>query len=669
MCHLRKKTYCPTDPLGKLPHCVETSPILRNLINRVFMSNSRRGIISKPLSTSLRKLVFTFLDSKEIEIKNRAFIPTLENLLTDSIEIYNIYKVKNYSKAAITNSVRHWLEEKNLVNVSELKRVDFGLSLSQEEIDFLEEQNINWNDMKKRYRYDWSWLDSDTAIKYFISLILPFYLLEPKISKEDLIYLGFNAFVNVINKKLGLNIKALLKLTQDISEKEFIDMFGKVQAKKKFDNANEKLTNLRLTISQKQHGNFYTNRDFLKIFNTALKSYVRLLNVENIYEKRVSDFFINYIHPGEGCNIFESIPTYKRIYYRQPEYIAASILFIIFRLDHIEIYRRRFAQKVLKISYSHFENNLLSLYNLLDQRAPLDIKLIDGIWKQLEEYLSYDVAKIGFEYNINKLSLLNPPQIYEDSMKYYFSILDNNMFPIREFFREYNVRASCLSIKGSVQKRRMSKSTISIEYLKTHLITPMLKNNDLKNYDSDHPLNQYVKSIFNYYKVNDIKRPKNMHPSILRNMLEDNKTPQFFVTELPIWARISPNKFYTGHIDIIGFEDNVILIMDYKMNEDQIIKHLPQVASYGLIFKRILEYLYTKYSLDKIPYEIKCVSFCESVVYTFNPFILKEYILPFIKNLNIVREESDLPRLTTKDFSDLEDDITLITNYKFNYNF
>jgi len=162
-------------------------------------------------------------------------------------------------------------------------------------------------------------------------------------------------------------------------------------------------------------------------------------------------------------------------------------------------------------------------------------------------------------------------------------------------------------------------SQFKIKKIKHTYITSFSKKlirNGLINYfDSTSNLPSYVEKVYETFRKNGIKKVPG-HEPVLKNILI--KDMNSVAIEVPIWKTFERN-FITGHIDLIQIVDDVIKVVDYKP-EGNFLVSLPQVATYGLLIKSIL-------NLNKIV----CVSFNKKEAWEFNPEILNREIKDFLK--------------------------------------
>ena len=98
-----------------------------------------------------------------------------------------------------------------------------------------------------------------------------------------------------------------------------------------------------------------------------------------------------------------------------------------------------------------------------------------------------------------------------------------------------------------------------------------------------------------YYSLSQIYSSHNSpgHEYVLPKILTKNQNSVGI--EIPVWMR-HENHFLTGHIDLIQVIDGIIYVADYKPEETpfktsrlsySFMRSLPQVASYGLLLKRV----------------------------------------------------------------------------------
>ncbi|MBN1213919.1 MAG: hypothetical protein JXA99_00605 [Candidatus Lokiarchaeota archaeon] len=215
--------------------------------------------------------------------------------------------------------------------------------------------------------------------------------------------------------------------------------------------------------------------------------------------------------------------------------------------------------------------------------------------------------RYSFHYHrerLDRLNLLN--QRYNKIKKFFERIYSGNI-PNDVFNKKKAPRISNFRIKG-IKKTFLT----SIE-------KRLIRTGKVKKFDSDFILSSYAEDVFNNYVKNRIEKIPG-HDPILKNILIKDKNA--IAIEIPIWKQVH-NHYITGHIDLIQAKEDIIKIIDYKP-EGHFLYSLPQVASYGLIFKSIS-------SFNKII----CVSFNKKEAWEYNPNILLEEIKDYLNFHNI----------------------------------
>lgn len=141
----------------------------------------------------------------------------------------------------------------------------------------------------------------------------------------------------------------------------------------------------------------------------------------------------------------------------------------------------------------------------------------------------------------------------------------------------------------------------------------------IKKYDSDTKLSKYAHKVYEIYTENQFKK-KPGHNPILKNILIKDKDS--IAIEIPIWMNSNYNCI-TGHIDLIQFDNNVVKVIDYKP-EGNFLASMPQVATYGLLIKKLLKLNH-----------LKCNSFNRFGAWEYDPIILITHIKEFLINQGI----------------------------------
>lgn len=212
----------------------------------------------------------------------------------------------------------------------------------------------------------------------------------------------------------------------------------------------------------------------------------------------------------------------------------------------------------------------------------------------------------------------------------FFQMIYQNKIPHDLFNNLKITRCSSFRIKGL---KRGAQPNISKELIKANLVQYFDWNSEVKISSNNyiHRILESAQNLYSEYKETEIANFKPGHDEILTNILLTIE--EALSIETPVWTRkqqritdflpqkknsfnFSYRRSLTGHIDLIlyDFVNNNIIIADYKP-EGYFLRSLPQVATYGLLMKRILN----------IP-NIKCLSFSKDEAWLYDPLILKERI-------------------------------------------
>ncbi|MFW9875255.1 MAG: hypothetical protein ACFFG0_19280 [Candidatus Thorarchaeota archaeon] len=194
----------------------------------------------------------------------------------------------------------------------------------------------------------------------------------------------------------------------------------------------------------------------------------------------------------------------------------------------------------------------------------------------------------------------------------------------REIFTDpYNTRASNLKFHGTTG-----------EPLKTTQIEHYFSN-FLEIHDSNHYLCEYVRNVFNHYRINKIgKHPD--HPPILNHILSEER--RALAIEIPVWKEITSSgapKFFIGHIDLLLIEDDTLVIADYKPDLRKIYKSLPQITLYAVFLRDRLRICNKNADI-----KINCVGFTKDQAIEWNPNIIFPRIIDFVKEENRIRKSN-----------------------------
>ena len=219
--------------------------------------------------------------------------------------------------------------------------------------------------------------------------------------------------------------------------------------------------------------------------------------------------------------------------------------------------------------------------------------------------------KYSFHYHKKRLNNLDQLNESYERLKHFFMEVYEGKIPNDMFNMKKNPRISRFKLKG-----------INKAFLRSYS-KKLIRAGEIKQLDSN-KLSNYAKNVYKTYKANEIgKKPG--HDPVLKNILiNDEKS---IAIETPIWKRKN-GACLTGHIDLIQVSPKYIKIVDYKP-EGNFLYSLPQVASYGLIFKSVFEY-------DNI----KCISFNKNEAWEYDPeLLIRNDLKQYLKNHQDLKTE------------------------------
>jgi len=223
--------------------------------------------------------------------------------------------------------------------------------------------------------------------------------------------------------------------------------------------------------------------------------------------------------------------------------------------------------------------------------------------------------------------MLNRRDFYHQNIRYSFHYHKKRLEKINQLNEEYKkLKKFLLEIyNGNVPNNLFNKKTIprvsnfKLKGIKRAFLRSyskqLIRSGKVFEFNSDYKLSHYAKEVYKNFKRNEFRKNPG-HDPILKNILiRDDKS---IAIETPIWKKVNGN-YITGHIDLIKIESGAIKIVDYKP-EGHFLYSLPQVASYGLLFKSIFKYE-----------NVICISFNKDQAWEYKPEILlkdlKEYLL------------------------------------------
>ncbi|TXT61855.1 MAG: hypothetical protein BAJALOKI3v1_740015 [Promethearchaeota archaeon] len=211
--------------------------------------------------------------------------------------------------------------------------------------------------------------------------------------------------------------------------------------------------------------------------------------------------------------------------------------------------------------------------------------------------------RYSFHYHKTRLERINQLSKDYEKLKKFLLEIYKGKIPNTLFNKKNIPRVSNFKLKG-----------IKSAYIRSYS-KQLIRSGKILKFDSNYKLSHYAEEVYQNFRQHKLRENPG-HDPILKNILI--RDPTSIAIEVPIWKNVN-GSYITGHIDLIKIEDDHIKIVDYKP-EGNFLYSLPQVASYGLLFKSIFKY-------DNV----KCISFNKHHAWQYNPDILlydlKEYLL------------------------------------------
>ena len=269
------------------------------------------------------------------------------------------------------------------------------------------------------------------------------------------------------------------------------------------------------------------------------------------------------------------------------------------RYTHIQKAIKKLRKTKIITKYQYKEANKIV-------RNALNIKI-----KTLEHHL----IKYGFKYNKKNLETANNKNLRRKLRKLIESIL-NDDYPLEKFNNDRVIRGSEFYLQGTNEEQ------ISVKIIKKRLIKPLISENKIILNKSDNTViaikeiaRKTIKQFTNKFGFSP------SHDPILTKTLMETK---IITMEVPIWY-----ENLIGHIDLLGIEKDKILIYEYKPEESQAYKGLPQVCVYAYMISKTLNIDINK---------IECTVYTPNVSITFKSTIIND-IIKFVKIENSKRRK------------------------------
>jgi hypothetical protein len=143
------------------------------------------------------------------------------------------------------------VSQKNNLESLDKEISENGKIYTEEETAFFEEQELYYSEFCIGSRRDWTWLENNPllAYDYFISVLLPYYIVDKDLTYKMLRELGFGAFINELNRLKNLDFSELKKTYLESDEENLINLminkFGEEKMHEKLKIAKHRLKNIR----------------------------------------------------------------------------------------------------------------------------------------------------------------------------------------------------------------------------------------------------------------------------------------------------------------------------------------------------------------------------------------------------------------------------------------
>jgi len=252
-----------------------------------------------------------------------------------------------------------------------------------------------------------------------------------------------------------------------------------------------------------------------------------------------------------------------------------------------------------------------------------------SIAEVLEFKFKYDkrdkiLRQAPFEYNLDYLCHISNPIIMQ-KLADLFHIIDDRLFSL-DMFGKDSLRCSMFRIKGS-QKMKLLSS-----FFKPYEDYLLNGNSVIVDSINGQNLSQMILDAESFYKNKDavFSITNNIKHYFLQRFAFKfkHRFDSILASELLLWSEVNDNQYdinhITGHVDYLVYDPSceTFYLCDYKPDEISFLPIIPQVAMYGVLFKKLLD-------LKSI--NVKCIVFNKKHSWEFDPFIIDSRI-PYIVN-------------------------------------
>jgi len=232
----------------------------------------------------------------------------------------------------------------------------------------------------------------------------------------------------------------------------------------------------------------------------------------------------------------------------------------------------------------------------------------------------YPPSKLVFVYDDGRVESLTNKDLSEMLFAFFRYLDDNKGFIYGKEFAASRKHASQLKYMGDKQNF-VELETISNYFIKQKKL--------IKKATINHPIYGTIISHCKklYSDLNTDNLGMDGHKLIGEHFITSN--PQTLAVEIPVWKRIKEERYFTGHIDLLIVNGNEIIISDFKpKGREEILPSIPQLTAYGILLKeQLVKFFKGNFSRE---FKITCLGFDRNQAYYFDPFEVKEYIIPFL---------------------------------------
>jgi len=234
--------------------------------------------------------------------------------------------------------------------------------------------------------------------------------------------------------------------------------------------------------------------------------------------------------------------------------------------------------------------------------------------------LFHNSVKYSFRFNRINLKKISDPLIRSRLTNHFLKIKEGN-YPKQIFDNESVTKGSMFYLRGTNKEKLLPDEIIKlIKQLNIRQKMGIQKTSLLRSFSEF--ANKSHTSYLDRFGIIPHHQP------ILNSLI---KKKNIIAIEMPVWGIARNGENFSGHLDVLAFYNDMIIIGDYKPNEKEIFHSLPQICAYAYLLKQQLQLKNFK--------KIVCIGFSKDVVWAFKPQVLED-IYNFVKLQNTKRTEN-----------------------------